>query len=59
MDERGAVADDVVNALVTATSAVWQPDRSTWKVSGGSDLDRDDLTVAVDIQADVVVVTIF
>ena len=58
MQQRGADRNDVKNALISATSATWQDDHDTWRVAGGSDLDGDDLTVYVDIQADVVVVTI-
>ena len=33
--------------------------RDTWCVSGGHDLDGDELTVIVAVEADVVVVTVF
>ncbi|HWO22455.1 MAG TPA: DUF4258 domain-containing protein [Kofleriaceae bacterium] len=59
MDKRGASRDDVRNALLTATSARWQADEGTWKVDGGHDREGDELTVAVSIEADVVVVTLF
>jgi hypothetical protein len=59
MSKRGATADDVQNALVSASRATHQPANDNWRVSGGVDLDGDDLTVVVDIQADVVVVTLF
>lgn len=59
MDERGATREDVRNALRSSTDATWQPDRGTWKVTGGVDLDGDDLVCAVDIEDDVIVVTIF
>lgn len=59
MRKRGAVPDDVRNALITATAAIWQPTEGTWKVTGGVDLEGDELTACVDIMADVVVVTIF
>jgi len=58
MDLRRASRADVRNALVTATSSRRQ-DRGTWRVEGGQDLDGDDLTAIVDIEADVIVVTIF
>jgi len=45
--------------LLSATSASWQHDRETWRVDGGVDGDGDDLTVIVDLEADVIVVTIF
>lgn len=33
MRERGADRHDVKNALLTATSATWQDDHQSWKVS--------------------------
>lgn len=59
MDERGATRGDVRSALLSATSAAWQPDRSTWRVDGGADRDGDALTVIVNLEADVIVVTVF
>ena len=59
MATRGAVAGDVLNALLSATTASWQHDHETWRVGGGVDRDGDDLTVIVDLEADVIVVTIF
>jgi hypothetical protein len=59
MGERGATYEDVKRALVTARRAVWQDDHGTWRVVGGVDLDGDELQVAVDVQADVIVVTVF
>jgi hypothetical protein len=59
MKIRGAVVGDVLNALVSATSARWQHEQETWRVDGGVDCDGDDLTVIVDLEADVIVVTIF
>lgn len=62
MDERGATKEDVRNALVTAhrvhrqTNPKWNADR--WEVTGGVDLEGDVLRVIVEIEADVVVVTI-
>jgi hypothetical protein len=58
MDDRGASRDDVRSALITATSARPQ-ERGTWRVGGGQDLDGDDLTAIIDIEADVIVVTLF
>lgn len=58
MDSRGASRDDVRSALITATSAR-QQERGTWRVEGGRDLDGDVLTAIVDIEADVIVVTLF
>ena len=58
MDDRGASRDDVRSALITATSARLQ-ERGTWRVDGGRDLEGDDLTAIVDLEADVIVVTLF
>ncbi|HWU86524.1 MAG TPA: DUF4258 domain-containing protein [Kofleriaceae bacterium] len=56
--ERGAEREDVRVALTSSTSASRQ-DRGTWRVAGGRDRAGDELTVIVDIEADVIVVTIF
>ena len=58
MRERGAIIDDVCRALVTSTSATWQAEHLSWRVSGGVDLDGDGLTIVVDIEADVIVITL-
>ena len=58
MDQRGAKREDVRAALVSATSARAQ-DRGGWRVEGGRDRDGDDLTVIVDIEDDVIVITLF
>ncbi len=61
MDERGANHQDVQNALATATAANYQSDRDNYKVTGGVDMDGDDLRVIVDVNTDieVVIVTVF
>jgi hypothetical protein len=59
MIERGARRRDVEHALFGANRATEQPDRGCWRVTGGVDLDGDDLTVVVALEADVVVVTLF
>jgi hypothetical protein len=59
MSDRGATARDVRKALLSATDATYQADRQNYRVSGGTDTDGDDLTVIVDLEADVIVVTIF
>ncbi len=59
MVERGATARDVRCALRSAKLAKWQADRENWRVGGGVDLDGDELTVVVDLLADVIVVTLF
>ena len=48
----GIRARDVEEAVRTATAAAWQPDRGTWKLTGGMDLDGDPLTVVVAIDDD-------
>lgn len=58
MDLRGANRKDVRSALITATSARRQ-DRGTWRVEGGRDLDGEDLTTIVDVEADIIIVTLF
>jgi hypothetical protein len=59
MSDRGATARDVRKALLSATDATYQAHRQNYRVSGGTDTDGDDLTVIVDLEADVIVVTIF
>lgn len=58
MGERGATAADVIHACSNATrcKASDQPER--WKATG-PDLDGDDLTVVVVLDAGVLVITIF
>ena len=57
MDQRGAEPEDVRAALVSSTAALTQ--RQGWRVEGGVDQDGDELTVIVDIEADVIVITLF
>lgn len=59
MDERGAIAADVVAALLSATSAEYQTDKQNFRVDGGVDTDGEALTAIVDLQDDVIVVTMF
>lgn len=59
MGERNVTVGDVRRALVTATEARCQPDRGTFRVSGGVDTDDQELAVAVSLEDDVVVVTVF
>ena len=59
MEERMAVLADVQNALLTATSAFWQVEHGSWKVVGGVDLDGDDLDVALELKADLLIRTVF
>lgn len=59
MNERGASVDDVLFALDTATRATWQDDRENWRVSGGTDEDREPLGAIVALEDDVIVITVF
>jgi hypothetical protein len=59
MDERGATFRDVTSAIATATAATFQAERDTWKVTGGTDLDSDDLTVVLAIEDNLIVITVF
>ncbi len=58
MRQRGALRADVLHALVGATRARWQPEHERWRIDG-VDRDGDELACAVEIEADVIVVTIF
>ena len=58
MDQRGAKREDVRAALVSGTVAIAQ-ERGGWRVEGGVDSAGDELTVIVDIEADVIVITLF
>jgi hypothetical protein len=59
MDERDASVSDVCRALRTARAALRQADRNNWRLQGGVDVDGDELTLICDIEADVIVVTLF
>ena len=61
MNERQVGREDIVEAVRTATTARASPDGpGRWIISGGVDLDRDDLSVVVKIDGNCVwVVTIF
>ena len=57
-DRLGVAFVDVVFALAHAGGCVWQPDRDTWKVKG-ADRFGVTLVVIVEIQDDLIVVTVF
>ena len=57
MKERGARFSDVEHALVNAARCALQ-ENGRWRVDG-RDLDGDDITLVVVIEAGVVVVTLF
>jgi hypothetical protein len=59
MHERNVAEQDVRWALLTATAALPQADRGNWRVEGGVDTGGDELTLICDLEADVVVVTVF
>jgi hypothetical protein len=59
MDERNASESDVRNAILSATNAKYDAAKDNYRLSGGADLDGDDMTVVVAIEADCIVVTIF
>lgn len=59
MDERDATERDVCNALLGGTQAAHDISKDTYRVSGGCDIDGDDLTVVVAIEADAIVITLF
>ena len=59
MLERGAHPRDVRRALLTATAAIYQDERNSWRLDGGMDTDGDDLMVICNLEADVIVVTLF
>jgi hypothetical protein len=59
MKERGATELDARRALLTATAALRQADRGNWRVVGGADIEGEALTLICDLEADVIVVTVF
>ena len=58
MEERGAQVRDVQFALCNATECRCQPENGRWKVDG-ADLDGDALTLVVEIDDGLLVVTVF
>ena len=59
MRDRKAFEQDVINALLTSTTARWQADHQSWAVDGGVDVDGDDLGVRVNIEADLIIRTVY
>jgi hypothetical protein len=55
---RGVTPRDIRHGLTNARAAAWQPDHGTWKVRT-TDIDGDPLTLALAIEASVIVVTVF
>ncbi len=58
MGQRGATYRDVHHALLYAQRCAWQLEQGTWRVEG-RDVDGDELTLAVSIQSDAIVITVF
>lgn len=58
MRERGVQYGDIRSALMNATRAVYQRDNDRWRTEG-PDLDGDELTVVVIVEADLIVCTVF
>ena len=55
----GIRAKDVETAVLSATTAVFNNEKLTWKLVGGTDIDGDALTVVVAVRDDgVLVVTL-
>jgi hypothetical protein len=48
--QRGAKYHDIKSAILSAKAAEKQPNGS-WRLTGGTDLDGDDLTVAIVVDA--------
>ncbi len=59
MAERGATRKCIAKALQTATEAIHQPENDRWKLTGGVDVDGDELILIVKFNRGVLVVTIF
>lgn len=59
MSQRGVVHADLVRVLCSAKTATYQTDVDRWRLEGGIDTENEELTVVLEIRADVVVVTLF
>ena len=59
MDERGATSRDLIKGILTATRAGYQTNHENWKLTGGVDLDGDDMIIVVDFVGDLLVITIW
>lgn len=62
MQQRRLKLNDLLNALQTAKTATFEPDRGydgRWLLSEGKALDGDALDVAVELDGEVVVVTVW
>ncbi len=59
MEQRNIRRRDIDRGLLTATAATHQPERDRWKVTGGEDMDGDELTLVVEVHGLLLVVTVF
>jgi len=59
MNQRGVAEADVRSAMMTAKNAAWDGSRETWRMTGGTDLDENELVVCVAVSWTVAVVTVF
>lgn len=57
--QRGATKRCISRALQTATQAIYQPENDRWKLTGGVDVDGQELILIVKFDRGVLVVTIF
>ena len=58
MQQRGIQVGDVANALDSATAASCGPN-GNWKLTGGRDLEDDELVVVVSFNPDTKIVTVY
>jgi len=59
MAERCISEEDVREAMMSATEAVFDPDEKTWRVTGGTDLDGEPTGLGISAEWSVFVVTVF
>ena len=59
MATRGASKQDVIKGLRTGTTCVWSTEHASWNVTGGADLDGDEILVAVNVEGNLIIRTVF
>lgn len=59
MAQRGVTKRCISRALQTAKLATYEPERDRWKLTGGVDVDGDELILIVKVERGVLVVTLF
>ena len=59
MAERRVTKRCISRALQTATGAIYQVEKDRWKLTGGVDVDGDELILIVKFNGGVLVVTLF